>query len=267
MWNIVESEWIKIRRCQILLVGFVALGLCPAVQYASQLVMDPAYREPNYDFAILSDNVVWGNTQIFLPISLVMIGGWMMDRERKDDTMKNIAAVPVSLPAFLGGKLLVTAALAVFFGFYSILATVLTAYAADLPGITIEHIVTGGGRILAAGFNTYIVCMPLILIFGQIPGAYLGGGILSFFLGYSMLFLKKGVLMSLYPFSAALILAGFNMEEYNGALSQPDPFLSAAGLGMTAGLTALILKLSPFSCFLTKTGRPKSKRYLRRPRR
>ena len=34
------------------------------------------------------------------------------------------------------------------------------------------------------------VCMPLILIFGQIRGAYLGGSLLTFFLGYCILFFK-----------------------------------------------------------------------------
>lgn len=43
------------------------------------------------------------------------------------------------------------------------------------------------------------------LDFGQIRGAYLGGSILAFFLGYSMLFFKGGILASIYPFSAALI--------------------------------------------------------------
>ena len=40
---------------------------------------------------------------------------------------------------------------------------------------------------MLAGLTTYMVCMPLILIFGQIRGAYLGGSILAFFLGYSMM--------------------------------------------------------------------------------
>lgn len=43
---------------------------------------------------------------------------------------------------------------------------------------------------MLAALTTYLVCMPLILIFGQIRGAYLGGSILAFFLGYSMLFFK-----------------------------------------------------------------------------
>ena len=72
MWNLLKSELLKLRRCQILLVGLVALALCPLVQYGSQLIMEAEYRNPNYDFSALFENVVWGNTQIFLPISLVM---------------------------------------------------------------------------------------------------------------------------------------------------------------------------------------------------
>ena len=38
MWNLLKSELLKLRRCQILLVGLVALALCPLVQYGSQLI-------------------------------------------------------------------------------------------------------------------------------------------------------------------------------------------------------------------------------------
>ena len=41
MWNIMQTEWRKLRRCQILLVGIVALALCPVAQYGTQLIVDP----------------------------------------------------------------------------------------------------------------------------------------------------------------------------------------------------------------------------------
>ena len=78
MWDLLKAELLKLRRCQILWVGLVALALCPLVQYGSQLIVEAEYRNPNYDFSALFENVVWGNTQIFLPISLVMIGGWLI---------------------------------------------------------------------------------------------------------------------------------------------------------------------------------------------
>ena len=108
MWKMIQTEWWKLRRCQILLVGIVALALCPVVQYGTQLIVNPEIRDPNFDFVHLFANVVWGNTQVFLPISLVMIGGWLIDRENTHDTMKNLLTVPVSYPKLLGGKLAVT---------------------------------------------------------------------------------------------------------------------------------------------------------------
>ena len=100
MWNLLRAELLKLRRCQILLVGLVALGLCPLVQYGSQMIIEAEYRNPDYDIQTLFANVVWGNTQIFLPISLVMTGAWLMDRESAHDTLKNIMAVPVSMPQY-----------------------------------------------------------------------------------------------------------------------------------------------------------------------
>ena len=126
MWNIMQTEWRKLQRCQILLVGIVALALCPVAQYGMQLVVNPEIRDPSFDFIHLFANVVWGNTQVFLPISLVMIGGWLTDRENTHDTMKNLLTVPVSYPKLLVGKLAVTALLSLLFGLYSVAVTVLT---------------------------------------------------------------------------------------------------------------------------------------------
>ena len=60
MWNLLKAELLKLRRCQILWVGLVALALCPLVQYGSQLIVEAEYRNPNYDFSTLFENVVWG---------------------------------------------------------------------------------------------------------------------------------------------------------------------------------------------------------------
>lgn len=43
MRKLLKSELLKLRRCQILLVG---LALCPIVQYGSQLIVEEEYRNP-----------------------------------------------------------------------------------------------------------------------------------------------------------------------------------------------------------------------------
>lgn len=244
MWNVIKSELLKLRRCQILLVGVVALVLCPVVQYGSQLIVAAEYRNPNYDFSTLFENVVWGNTQIFLPISLVMIGGWLIDRESAHDTLKNIMTIPVSMPKVLGAKLFLTGILSVLLGIYSVFVTLITGVVVGLSGLTVELIFHGGLQIVLAAITTGLVCMPLILIFGQMRGAYLGGSILAFFLGYSMMFFKGGILSNIYPFSAALILAGFDLREYAGTTTDPDLLVAAVGVGFMVLWTLLLLGIS-----------------------
>ena len=256
MKKMIQTEWWKLRRCQILLVGIVALALCPVVQYGSQLIVNPEIRDPNFDFVHLFANVVWGNTQVFLPISLVMIGGWLIDRENTHDTMKNLLTVPVSYLKLLGGKLAVTGLLSLLFGLYSVAVTVLTGTLAGLPGLTPGVILQQGGQVVAAALTTFLVCMPMILIFGQMRGAYLGGSILTFFLGYCILFFKSGFLLSAYPFSAALVLAGFDMQEYNGATEAPSIPLALLGMTAVIVLTAVILAFSRPS---SKAGSTKKK--------
>ena len=230
MWKMIQTEWWKLRRCQILLVGIVALALCPVVQYGTQLIVNPEIRDPNYDMLHLFSSVVWGNTQVFLPISLVMIGGWLIDRENTHDTMKNLLTVPVSYPKLLGGKLAVTGLLSLLFGLYSVAVTVLTGTRAGLPGLTLGVILQQGGQVVAASLTTFLVCMPMILIFGQMR--------------YCILFFKSGFLLSAYPFSAALVLAGFDMQEYNGATEAPSIPLSLLGMGAVIALTAVLLLMS-----------------------
>ena len=97
---------------------------------------------------------------------------------------------------------------------------------------------------MAAALTTFLVCMPMILILDQMRGAYLGGSILTFFLGYCILFFKSGFLLSAYPFSAALVLAGFDMQAYNGATEAPSIPLALLGMAAVIALTAAILMLS-----------------------
>lgn len=244
MQNILRGEWRKIRRCQIFLVGIIAMALCPVIQYGSQLILAPQYQDPDFHFAKLFDNVIWGNTQIFLPISLVMIGGWLIDRENRSDTLKNILTVPVSMPRLLFGKLVVTGILSLLLGLLSVGVTLLTGIAARLPGLSPAVLFSKGIQVIGAAFTTFLVCTPMILIFGQIRGAYLGGSIFTFFLGYSMLFFKSGMLLSAYPFSAALILSGFDIGGFNGASSPPCKAVSLVGIAAVLMVTAFLLLCS-----------------------
>ena len=231
------------------------------MQYGSQLIVNPENRDPGYDFVSLFSSVIWGNTQIFLPLSLVMTGGWMIDREHTNDTMKNLLTVPVSYPGLLGGR-----ADRHHLSVPDVWSLQRGRHGSDRhdcrPGRSFRRrpVTAGRAQVVAAAFNTCLVCMPMILIFGQIRGAYLGGSLLTFFLGYCILFFKSGFLLSAYPFSAALILAGFDMQDYNGATQPPSILLSLAGIAAVLVLTAAVLLLSHPTSRAGKTKKKKGRK-------
>ncbi|MBS6267321.1 MAG: ABC transporter permease, partial [Clostridium sp.] len=60
----------------------------------------------------------------------------------------------------------------------------------------------------------------------------------------SMMFFKGGILASIYPFSAALILVGFDMSEYAGTTTAPNPLLAVIGVGIMVLWAVLLLVMS-----------------------
>ena len=59
-----------------------------------------------------------------------------------------------------------------------------------------------------------------------------------------MLFFKGGILASIYPFSAALILVGFDMIEYAGTTTSSNLLLAVIGVGIIVLWTVLLLLMS-----------------------
>ena len=74
------------------------------------------------------------------------------------------------MPDVLGAKLFWVGILTVLLGIYSVGVTLITGLAVGLSGLTAEVFFHGGTQIVLAGLTTYMVCMPLILIFGQSEG-------------------------------------------------------------------------------------------------
>ncbi|MDO5377270.1 MAG: ABC transporter permease [Clostridia bacterium] len=238
---LVCAELQKMKRCQMLLVGFIALALCPALQLGTQYVVDESVRNPNFDLLALFDSVIWGNAQVFLPLSFTLIGGYWISREITDDTLKNMLTVPVSFPRMIAGKLLALMLLSVLFGLYSCVMTLLIGGAAGLARPDTGVLIGRCAQNIAICACTCAVTLPIIVLFGRTPGAYLGGAVFAFFCGYSILFFKSGPLRSVYPFLAPFSIVGFDTANFNGAKEPANIVLSAlsmlAMLALTAGLT------------------------------
>ena len=133
MTAIIKTEFQKMKRYHILLIALIGMFCSPLLQLFSQFAMNDALKDPYYDLAALLESTIWGNAQIFLPVMITLTGGYLINREYTDDTLKNILTVPVSFHRFLWGKLLTSGILAVGFGIYSFFAAIIVGFFAGLP--------------------------------------------------------------------------------------------------------------------------------------
>lgn len=241
MLAIIKTEFEKIKRYHILLIGIVGMFCSPLLQLFSQAVMTEEARRPNFDFAALVETTIWGNAQIFMPVIFTLIGGYLINREYTDDTLKHILTVPVSFRKFMAGKLAAVGILAIILGIYSLGVTVVVAVCANLSGINGLVLLKGLLQMIGLSVGIYIVVLPIITICSRKPGQFMGGAVAAFILGYCVLFFKEGLLRNIYPFSAALTMIGFDTASYSGTSGKGSIPLAVISLGSMLMISVLVI--------------------------
>lgn len=244
MLAIIKTEFQKIKRYHILLIGIIGMFCSPLLQLFSQAVMTEEARRPNFEFADLVEMTVWGNAQIFMPVIFTLIGGYLMNREYTDDTLKNILTIPVSFRKFLVGKLIAVGLLAIVLGVYSLVVTVVVSVCTNLSNISVSVMLSGLLQMIGLSVWIYIVVLPIIAFCSKKPGWFMGGALIAFIAGYCVLFFKEGLLRNIYPFSAALTMIGFNTADYSGTAGKGSVPLAVVSLGGMILISVIIILIS-----------------------
>ena len=96
MRNIIISEFIKLKRYSVLWIGVVAVFFSAILAAFQSTIGDEIilYEE-------LNNLVIWNNFSIGFPFMIVLIGGFIINREYIDSTLKNILTVPISFKKLL----------------------------------------------------------------------------------------------------------------------------------------------------------------------
>lgn len=241
MFAIIKTEFQKIKRYHILLIGLIGMFCSPLLQLFSQAVINEELRNPDFHFTAFIDAVIWGNTQIFMPVVFTLTGGYLINREYTDDTLKNILTVPVSFRKFLAGKLAAIGLLSVLFGIYSLIVTWIISVFAHLPEINMSDFLYGLLRMILLSVLVYVIVLPVIAFCSRRPGLFMTGSVLSFIAGYCVLFFKRGLLRDIYPFTAALTLISFDTSSYTGAPDKGSLPLAVLSLGCMLLISAILV--------------------------
>lgn len=216
MIAIIKTEFQKMKRYHILLIGMVGMLCSPLLQLFSQAVVNEEFKRQNFNFAALSEMTLWGSAQIFMPVVFTLVGGYLINREYTDDTLKNILTIPLSFRKLLAGKLAAIGLLALILGAYCCGVTLIASILAGLPEIKLSLLALSLLQFIGLSFWIYLALLPLIAFCSRKPGRFMGGSMAAFIAGYCVLFFKSGLLRHAYPFSAALTLIGFDTAAYSG---------------------------------------------------
>lgn len=235
MLRIVKTEWLKLKRYHILWAGVMLMLLSVVLTLFTSLAKDGTV----WDFRFLAEQVIRHNATTLSPVCLTLITGFLISREEKDDTLKNILTIPLSFKRLLVGKLLICGGLALFFGAVCSLFTILACIITGFPGFTPALALQAVGQLIAVNFFLYLAVLPIIVLSSRANP--LVGVIVSFAYGYGGMFAVGDMTLAcLYPITASLGLIHY--RSYDPAVHWNSP-LCLGSLLAAVLLSALFLFL------------------------
>lgn len=232
---IIKTEFLKLKRYHILWAGIALMLLSVLLTLFTSIANDGSV----WDFSYLSEQVIKNNLSTIFPMCITLIAGYIISREQKDDTLKNIQVVPISYKRLLTGKLLVCGVLSLFFGVICTAFTIVAELLAGFPGFTIGLALQALVQISLCNLFLYLAVLPIIILTSRTSGGFLVGVIIAFVYGYGGMFAAGNMsLANIYPITASLGLIGY--RSYDAAVHW-NIIWCAFSLVVVLGISALLI--------------------------
>ena len=146
--------------------------------------------------------------------TLTLIAGYIIAREKSDDTLKSIMTIPVSYPALIGGKLIVCGFLSLLFGITSTAFTVAAEFLVGFPGLTAATAIQALVQLTFSCLFLYIAVTPIIAITSRFSQGHMVGVILAFVYGYGGMFAAGNMTISTNdPSTASIGLSQYRSDD------------------------------------------------------
>ncbi len=237
MMSVVIGELRKLKRCSILWAGVVAIFFVSALA-----VFQTSFDSDVVTYEQFANNVIWNNFSLGFPFIVVLIGGYIINREYVDNTLKSMVTVPVSQRCLLTGKLVVTGMMTVLLAVFSFMCTLLAgAFVLCCEGMDASGIGRSFLQILLLALFNYIAVAPLVVWSGRKRDRYFAGTGIAFFYGFCGIFVAGRNLTDWYPITAGLGIIGYAGQE--GAAY--NPLVGWSVLVLMALLAAVLIAACP----------------------
>lgn len=210
MGRILKTELLKLKRYHILWAGVALMLLSVILTLFTTLAEDGTV----WTYAFLSEQVIKNNMTMIFPMCITLITGYIINRELKNDTLKNIYVVPISFRKVLTGKLIIAGLLSMMLGAVCAVFTAIGCFAAKIPGFTIALAAQSLYQQTMINLFLYISVLPIIIATSRSQNGFLAGVIVAFVYGYGGLFAAgSNTLAQIYPITASLGMAGYRSYE------------------------------------------------------
>ena len=251
IWKIAKTEYWKLKRYSILWAGVALMLLSVLLTLFTSTANDGMV----WTFPILIEQVIKNNMTTIFPMCITLIAGYIIEREQKDDTLKNILTIPLSFKRLLIGKLLVCGLISLFLGIvctaFAILAELLTGF----PGFSAGAAVQGLVQITLLNLFLYISVLPIIILTSRSANGFLTGVVIAFVYGYGGMFAAGSMkLANLYPITASL-----GMIHYRGYEVHWNILLCCMSMAAMLAISIVMIALMRNNIELKKPSKSKAK--------
>lgn len=168
MRDILYSEWLKLKRSKVVVIGFLGTLIVPMLVLVNSI--QRYLRNPNQTITLygLYDGAVMFLMLLFAPLVMSVIATYLISREYTEKTLKTIFTVPVSKKQFLEGKFLILFMMVMLFMLISwldiLILAVICSFFLKVEQITAVTAVPFLLEMLFGGILLYMTLMPIVYL-------------------------------------------------------------------------------------------------------
>lgn len=253
MLPIIKTELYKLKRYHILISGIALMLLTVVLTLFTSTAIDGSY----WDFRNFIEQIIKNNMSMTFPMCISLITGYIIAREVKDDTLKNIQVISIPYRKMMTGKLILGALIAILLGIICVVFTLVAQAIIKFPGFTFDLAIKGSAQIIVNCFFLYLAVLPIIIITSRFLGGHMLAVIISLIYGYGGMFAVGNMtLASIYPISASLGM--INYRSYDPGVSW-NIYLSTMSFVFILILSAILIMTSKKSLEQSNNRKKKKK--------
>lgn len=162
MIRIAKTEVSKLKRYSVVWIGVATMLTVVLLTRFMATASDGAV----HTLENISNSVIWNNFSLIFPATITMIAGYIIERERVDDTLKNILIIPITFRKLLAGKLIAVGGLSILLAVIEFVFTMTVFFISRFPGFSFAGMMVACNKVLSIGilFLMFAVSNVMILL-------------------------------------------------------------------------------------------------------